>query len=297
MSAAFSESSSSRAHEAGGGGRRRVDAHQHFWHYNAAEFDWLTEPMKALRRDFLPAELNDVLRAADVWATVAVQARRCVEETHFLLECARLSEVVAGVVGWVPLTSSALPGILDELGDSSKLVGVREIAQGQPRGFLDQPSFHQGIEELTLRDLSYDLLIYADQLPEAIRLVRRYPEQRFVLDHAAKPPIASGELEPWASQLRELAQCVNVSCKISGLVTEADWKTWDLGTLRPYLDTCVEAFGPGRLMAGSDWPVCLVASSYARWWDTLDVYFGAFSPDEQADIFGTNAVRFYRLSV
>jgi L-fuconolactonase len=168
--------------------------------------------------------------------------------------------------------------------------------QAEPDGFLEAATFNRGIASLTARSLAYDLLIYERQLSEAIRFVDRHPQQRFILNHAAKPCIAAGELEPWASRLRELAQRPNVFCKLSGLTTEANWNTWTLDTLRPYLDSCVEAFGPGRLLAGSDWPVCLLATSYQQWWSTLHEYFLPFAEDEQRQIFGTNATRIYRLS-
>jgi L-fuconolactonase len=274
---------------------RTVDAHHHLWRYTPADFGWLTDEMASLRRDFLPADLVDALASASVDATVAVQARQSLEETDFLLACAAATPAIVGVVGWVPLTSPELPGILDRLSNNPRLAGVREIAQGQPAGFLDDPALNAGIAQLTPRSLTYDILIYEHQLPEAIRLVDRHPAQSFILDHAAKPRIASGDLEPWATHLRELARRPNVTCKLSGLVTEAHWHTWSPDTLRPFLDLCAEAFGPRRLLAGSDWPVCLVASSYARWWTVLRSYFAFFSAEEQSRIFAANAIETYRL--
>lgn len=272
----------------------RIDAHQHLWRYTSTEFGWISNAMGAIRRDFLPADLERELRAADIDAAVAVQARTTLEETRFLLKCARECERIAGVVGWVDLSAPALPRVLDEFADSA-LAGFREVAQGQPAGFFDRPAFNAGIRDLTVRDLSFDILIYADQLEEATRLVDRHPNQRFVLDHAAKPLIAARQMEPWRAQMTELARRPNVSCKLSGLVTEADWQRWTPADLTPYLDACVVAFTPERVLAGSDWPVCLVASSYTRWWQTLREFFAAFSADEQAAIFGGNAAHFYQL--
>ncbi|SNS46897.1 L-fuconolactonase [Granulicella rosea] len=271
----------------------RIDAHHHLWRYDAREFAWLNEDMAALRRDFLTAELEDVLATAGVQAAVAVQARQSVLETKFLLQCARESAAICAVVGWAPLRSANLGAMLEEFADETKLVGLREIVQDQLRGFLEDEAFNRGVRELTARGLTYDLLIYDNQLDEATRFVRRHPNQRFVLDHAAKPRIAKGELEPWRTRLKELARAENVRCKLSGLATEADRSAWRAEDLQPYLDVCVEAFGTQRLMAGSDWPVCLVATGYAPWWALLDSFFAGFSTDERQDVFAKSAMAFY----
>lgn len=271
----------------------RIDAHHHLWRYNAEDFSWLGSDMAALRRDFLLPELEQTLASAGVRAAVAVQARQSVHETRFLLECARKSAALCGVVGWVPLRSMEVSSVLDEFAFETKLVGVREIVQRSHAGLLEDHAFNRGVGELTARGLAYDVLIYADQLEEATRFVRRHPQQRFVVDHAAKPRIAESELEPWRTRMRELARSENVWCKLSGLVTEAEWHGWSAEDLRPYMDVCVEVFGMQRLMAGSDWPVCLVATEYARWWRVLEQYFVSSSEEEQRDVFGRNAVRFY----
>ncbi len=251
--------------------------------------------MASLRRDFLPAELEQEIRAAGVQGTVAVQARETVEETNWLLECARSLPAIRGVVGWAPLASDNLAAVLDGWSEERRLVGLREIAQGKPAGFLDDELFNRGVRKLAERNLTYDVLIFQNQLPEAIRFVDAHPRQRFVLDHAAKPRIAAAELEPWRTHMHELARRENVVCKVSGMVTEADWERWTPEALQPYLDLCVEAFGPGRLMVGSDWPVCLVAASYSRWWEVLRQYFAAFGAEEKQRFFGGNAVEFYAL--
>ena len=274
---------------------RRIDAHHHLWRYDAQEYAWITDEMAAIRRDFLPIDLRDALGSARVDAAIAVQARQSVEETEWLLKCAHEAPEIAAVVGWLPLKSENLSGLLDKM-SSPRLAGLRHIVQAEPDGFLDDPAFDRGIAQLTARGLTYDVLIYERQLEEAIRFVDRHPRQPFVLDHAAKPRIASGELEPWAANICEMAQRPNACCKLSGLVTEASWSAWNLDTLRPYLDVCVEAFGTDRLLAGSDWPVCLVAASYTRWWAVLEEYFSAFSADEKKKIFGANAAAFYHLS-
>ncbi len=272
----------------------RIDAHHHLWQYNEREFGWIGEEAAALRRDFLPAEFDSVLASSHVDAAIAVQARCAIEETRWLLECAAQSPRIAGVVGWVPLHSRDLPSVLDEFTGNPCFVGVREIAQGQPSGFLLDSAFNGGVRELTQRDLTYDVLIHATQLGEAIRFVDLHPKQQFVLDHAAKPPIAAGQTEPWRSTIQQLAQRSNVMCKLSGLVTEAHWQRWTERDLQPYLDTCLEAFGPGRCMAGSDWPVCLVATSYAQWWQVLERWAERLSVHEQQQIFGETAAAFYR---
>lgn len=273
----------------------RIDAHHHLWRYREAEFGWIDASMARLRHDFLPADLAQELEYAGVHGTVAVQARETVEETNWLLECARSSPAIRGVVGWAPLAADDLAAVLDCWSEERRLVGFREIAQGKPAGFLDEERFNRGVQQLTQRSLTYDLLIYENQLEEAIRFVDAHPRQRFVLDHAAKPRIAAGELEPWQTNLRELARRENVMCKVSGMVTEADWEHWTPEALRPYLDACVEAFGTGRLMAGSDWPVCLVAAGYSRWWEVLGQYFAGFGSEEVQRVLGGNAVEFYSL--
>ena len=274
---------------------QRIDAHHHLWHYRAAEFRWIEDTMAPLRRDFLIDDLSRELQKAKIDATVAVQARESLEETHWLLKCAQSAPFIRGVVGWAPLEADDLPEILSRFHHASNLVGLREVVQGKPDGYLDRPEFNRGIRQLTSHSLTYDVLIHERQLIEATRFVDQHPNQRFVLDHAAKPKISKSELEPWKTNLHELARRPNVFCKISGLVTEANWQRWTLESLRPYLDVCVEAFRPDRLLAGSDWPVCLVASTYAQWWDLLTLYFADFSGDEARRIFGENAIECYRL--
>lgn len=274
---------------------RRIDAHHHLWRYDAEEYAWITDEMAAIRRDFLTGDLRDALRSANVDAAIAVQARQSIEETEWLLSCTDFTPEIVGVVGWLPLKADNLSFLLDQVA-SPRLAGLRHVVQAESDGFLDDPAFDRGIAHLTSRGLTYDVLIYERQLSEAIRFVDRHPRQPFVLDHAAKPRIAAGELEPWATHIHELARRPNICCKLSGLVMEANWSAWNLDTLRPYLDTCVEAFGTDRLLAGSDWPVCLVASSYAGWWAVLEEYFVPFSAPEKEKVFGANAVSFYHLS-
>ena len=275
----------------------RIDAHHHLWNYRADQFPWLDESMEVLRRDFSVADLHEAMKTAHIGAAIAIQARQSIEETGWLLDCADSTDNICAVVGWAPLLARELSSILDKFAGRSKLVGLREIVQDEPDGYLDQQDFDRGISELTNRGLAYDLLVRQKQLEEAIRFVDRHPHQRFVLDHAAKPRIADREIEPWRRHILALAQRGHVFCKLSGLVTEAEWSNWTLETLRPYLDVCVEAFGPHRLMVGSDWPVCLVASTYSYWWSVLSEYFAPFSETERQRIFGGTAFEFYKLAL
>ena len=275
-----------------------IDAHHHLWQYTPGDFDWINDAMDRLRRDFLPEDLRFEISHAGIQGTVAVQARQSLEETRWLLEIARDSRTIRGVVGWVPLVSPDVSRVLSALSGETKLKGLRHIIQDEADdNFVLREDFNRGIDATAGTGLVYDILVYAKHLPQTAVFVDRHPMQTFVLDHIAKPPISLGELglEPWATHLRELARRPNVSCKLSGMVTETDWQTWSLETLRPYLDVVVDSFGPERLMAGSDWPVCLVATGYKRWFDTLREYFALFSSEETAAIFGGNAASIYRL--
>jgi L-fucono-1,5-lactonase len=272
-----------------------IDAHHHLWHYSAAEYDWIDDRMAALQRDFLPTDLTAELAKVGVDGAVTVQTRQTLEETRWLLELAQSCEVIRGVVGWAPLAAPEFEDSVAALAMNPKLVGLRHGVQAEPKGFLDDASFNRGICALQEIGLVYDLLILESQLEEAIRFVDRHPQQTFVVDHIAKPKIAAAVLEPWRTQIRELSQRSNVSCKLSGMVTEDSWSSWSMESLRPYFDVVVEAFGPYRLMAGSDWPVCLVAASYPQWWQVLRDYFAGFSKDERDAVFGATATRIYNL--
>jgi L-fuconolactonase len=272
-----------------------IDAHHHLWHYSAREYGWIDDSMAALRRDFLPADLVVELAEAGVDGVVTVQARQTLEETRWLLELARSCQTIRGVVGWAPLASSDFEDTMSKLATDTKLVGLRHVVQAEPKGFLDGAHFNGGVRAMQKGGLVYDLLIVESQLEEAIRFVDRHPRQIFVLDHIAKPRIAAAVIEPWRTRIQELSRRSNVCCKLSGMVTEDSWSQWSIESLRPYFDVVVEAFGPNRLMAGSDWPVCLVAASYPQWWQVLRDYFADFSNHERADIFGTTATRIYNL--
>ena len=273
-----------------------IDAHQHFWRYDEREYGWIDDSMAALRRDFLPEDLKPELERNGFQGCVAVQARQTLEETRWLLKLAERSSFILGVVGWVDLRSPRLRFELELLAGQSKLVGVRHIVQSEPdERFLLQPDFLRGIAMLEEFDLAYDILIYPRHLPVAAEFVARFPRQRFVLDHLAKPPIKSGALDPWSRGIRELAAFKNVFCKVSGLVTEADWQAWKPEDMRPYLEVAFECFGPSRLMVGSDWPVCTVAAPYSRVMDMVKDYLGKYSAEERDAVLGGNAAKFWRL--
>lgn len=274
----------------------RIDAHQHLWAFDEAEYGWIVEAgLEGLRRDFLGADLEALLEAHGIDGSVAVQARQTEEETRFLLESARAHPRILGVVGWVDLADErAREDALDRFGADPLLVGVRHVVQDEPDGFLDHPAFRAGVAALGGRGLVYDLLVYERQLEEALRFVDALPDGLpIVLDHIAKPRIADGALEPWRERFTDLARRPNVTCKVSGLVTEADHAAWTEDGLRPYLDVALEAFGPGRLMFGSDWPVATLAATYGRWLGVVEAWAAPLSEEERAALFGGTAARVY----
>lgn len=274
----------------------RIDAHQHFWRYDAADYAWITDAMAPLKRDFLPADLKPLLEGIGFDGSIAVQARHSVDETRWLLDLAETHPCLRGVVGWVDLCSPDAPRHLEELANNRKLVGIRHVAQDEPEDeFLLRPDFCRGIALLQDFGLAYDILIYPRHLGVAVSFARRFPEQRFVLDHIAKPGIANHVLEPWNRDVRALAELANVHCKLSGMVTEARWKQWRREDFRPYLDTVLEAFGPSRLMIGSDWPVCTLAADYRSTMEIVMEFIEELSGAEREAILGGNCAQFYRL--
>jgi L-fuconolactonase len=271
-----------------------VDAHQHFWQYEPREYAWIDDRMAALRRDFMPADLVPHLEQAAVDATIAVQTRQTVEETEWLLQLAGACPFIAGVIGWVDLRADDVHDQVARLRLQGGLVGIRHIVQSEPDDrFLLDPAFGRGIAALGRAGLPYDLLIHPRHLPVAIEFVERFPAQTFVLDHLAKPEIRTGAIDAWARELRRLAAAPNVWCKVSGLVTEADWRTWNPQQIEPYLDVAFECFGTMRLIAGSDWPVCTLAADYSRTMALVRDYLGRFTSGERGAVLGGNAQRVY----
>ena len=273
-----------------------IDAHHHLWRYSAAEYGWIDEDMAALRSDFLPSDLKSAMESAGIDGTIVVQARQTMDETRWLLDVADATDAIRGVVGWAPIAGEDFPGCMEEFDGRAKLKGLRHVIQDErDPHYILREDFNSGIRTMLDSGLVYEILIFERHLEDAIHFVDEHPHQPFVLDHIAKPLIAAGRLEPWAMRMRELGRRPNVWCKLSGLVNEANWKTWTPETLRPYLDVAVEAFGPTRLMAGSDWPVCLLAIEYAQWFELLSTYFAGFSEPERAAVFGGTAIEVYGL--
>ncbi len=272
----------------------RLDAHQHFWRYSAPEYGWIDASMDVLQRDFLPHDLKPLLDQNCMDGSIAVQARQSLEETRWLLHLAEQNEFIKSVVGWVDLCAPDLSEQLEEFAGNKKLVGVRHVVQGEPDDrFMVRPAFRRGIAKLAEFGLTYDLLLYPRHLPAAVELVRAFPGQTFVLDHIAKPAIADRVLEPWASEIRALAALPNVACKLSGMVTEAHWKQWTRDDFQPYLDDVLGAFGPSRLMIGSDWPVCTLSADYARTLEIVLHFVDVLTPAEREGILGGNCARVY----
>ncbi len=275
----------------------RIDAHQHFWHYDPVSYGWIDESMAAIQQDYLPQNLQPVLQEHGFDGCVVVQTEQTEESNDSLLSWASAHSFIRGVVGWTDLTA---PDVQDRLAGYQQhriIKGFRHVLQGeQDRAYMLRPDFRNGIAALKTYGFTYDILIFPDQLPFTETFVKAFPDQPFVIDHLAKPYIKRAEIADWKADLQKMAAFPNVCCKVSGMVTEADWKGWKKEDFRPYLDAVVEAFGTERLLYGSDWPVCLVAASYSEMLAIAEGYFSAFTASEKEAVFGGNAVRFYQLS-
>lgn len=273
-----------------------IDAHQHFWRYDPRRDAWITDEMAVLKRDFLPEDLIPELASNGMDASIAVQADQSECETLFLLDCAAQHPQVAGVVGWVDLRAPNVRERLAYFSRFKKLRGFRHIVQAEADDdFLLREDFCRGVGALRAFGFTYDILIYPKQLPAAGKFVAKFPDQPFVIDHLAKPLICSRQMKPWREHIRAIATQPNVFCKVSGIITEADWGNWSADDCRPYLDVIFEAFGADRLMFGSDWPVCLLAGAYCRVKGLVDDYTRGLPTADREKIFGLNAARFYGL--
>jgi L-fuconolactonase len=272
-----------------------IDAHQHFWKYDPLRHAWINNEMSTIRRDFLPEHLAPILKNNHVAGCVAVQADQSSAETEFLLELAREHDFIKGVVGWIDLKAHDVDEQLKYYAAFEKLKGFRHVVQGEPSGFLKDPDFIHGVRRLADFDYTYDLLIYHHQLPEALEFLPEVHHVRIVIDHLAKPSIKTGEKTQWELNMAAMATFNNVHCKLSGMVTEANWTSWTKETFFPYLDELFETFGPERLMYGSDWPVCLVAAAYEKQLEIILDYVDRLTPNEKKLVMGENAIRFYNL--
>jgi len=276
---------------------KKIDAHQHFWDPGRFNYPWMKPDMKVLRRAFLPQDLKGLIEEVGVRGTVLIQTISSIEETRWFLEMADANQFIAGVVGWVDLRAPDISDVLDEFTSHPKFKGVRHQVEDEPdQAWLIREDVLRGLGELARRNIPYDLLVKTAHLKYVPVIAHRHPSLRMVIDHIAKPPIAKGEIEEWAKALAPVAKIPNIWCKLSGMITEADWKRWKPLDIKPYADYVIEKFGFERVMFGSDWPVCLLAGSYRQVFDTVQELVRYASPEEKSRLFAANAIEFYNLS-
>lgn len=274
-----------------------IDSHQHFWKYNDNDYGWISDANSAIKRDFLPSDLAGSLKTTGVDGSIAVHARQSLQETTWLLELARKNASILGVVGWLPLCSPDIAGEFEHFSGQPKLVGARHVVHDEPDDdFILRDDFNEGVRHIGRHGLVYDILIFAKHLPNTIIFIDRHPEMQFVVDHIAKPTIIEGKFdEEWRKNMLELGRRPNVACKVSGMTAEVHGESWCVPLFQPYFDTVLEAFGPQRLMFGSDWPVCLLMTEYVRWFKSVNAMIRTLSADEQSAILGVNAQQIYSL--
>lgn len=273
-----------------------IDSHQHFWNYDPIQHSWIDESMAVIRKSFTPSDLKKVYEENGIDGCIAVQADQTLEETNYLLKLASENDFIKGVVGWIDLRSENIEAVLESYRDSKKLKGIRHIVQGESdHNFLLRPNFLNGISKLEAQNLVYDILIFPHQLGAAIEFVKKFPNQKFIIDHIAKPYIKDGFYDGWAVLMKGISKYENVHCKISGMTTEADFNTWTPQQIHPYMDLVLESFGAKRIMFGSDWPVCLVAGNYDDVKNLATNFISQLSIAEQKAIMGKNAIKFYNL--
>ena len=273
----------------------RIDSHQHFWKFDPVRHAWIDSSMQNIAKDFLPKDLKPLLESNLMDGCIAVQADQSETETEFLLKVAEENSFIKGVVGWVDLSAEDISQRLEVFSKNPLFKGVRHVLQAEKEGFMLQDPFLKGISELKNFNLTYDILIYPNQLEEARLLIEKNPDQPFVLDHLAKPYIKQQKIKNWASDIKELAKYKNVYCKLSGMVTEADWNHWQFENFKKYLSVAFDTFGSDRLMFGSDWPVCLLAGSYEHVVKIIDLFIENLEQEEKNNIMGRNACNFYNL--
>lgn len=276
---------------------KRIDSHQHFWHFDPVRDSWINDEMQSIRRDFMPDDLAPQLLESNIDGCVAVQADQSEEQNAFLLELAAANPIIKGVVGWVDLRAENIKDSLEFYQQYDRMKGFRHVLQGETdRALMLKPQFKRGISHLEKLNFTYDILIYPDQLIFAEELVKTFPNQRFVIDHIAKPNIKENKIDDWRTGIAAVARNENVYCKVSGMVTEADFNNWQAQHFTPYFDAIFEAFGPQRLMFGSDWPVCEVAGGYKKVVELAHNYVAKLSEHEQQLFWGQNAINFYNLT-
>jgi L-fuconolactonase len=274
----------------------RVDSHVHFWQYDKKEYDWISDEMEVLKQDYLPRTLASTLQRNGIDGCIAVQARQSELETHWLVELAKTNDIIKGVVGWIDLRSDDLGKRLEYFSQYHSIKGYRHVVQGEPDDFLLRKEFQKGVQALQPYGYTYDILIYHNQLKPATEFASRFPDQKFVIDHCAKPDIFNKKIDEWKQSMQEIAKHPLMYCKLSGLFTEARWKKWSPADFYPYLDVVFEAFGPDRLLFGSDWPVMLLSGMYVQWKSLLEKYMENFEEEDKEKIFGGNAMAFYGLT-
>jgi L-fuconolactonase len=273
-----------------------IDSHQHFWQYEPAKHEWIDDTMAVIRSDFMPDDLQKIYQENGIDGCVAVQADQTLVETDFLLELSKENDFIKGIVGWVDLRAQNIEEVLNHYSQFEKIKGFRHVVQGEPdHNFLMRPNFLRGIKALEKYNFTYDILIFPHQLGATLELVKRFPNQRFVIDHIAKPYIKDGFYEGWANLMLAVGQQKNVYCKLSGMITEADYQSWTPQQIKPYMELVLRAFGSDRIMFGSDWPVCLVAGNYKTVKQLITDFVANLTPKEQDSIMGGNAIKFYNL--
>jgi L-fuconolactonase len=273
-----------------------IDSHQHFWQYEPIKHEWIDDSMAVIRKDFMPNDLKPVYEQNNIAGCVAVQADQTLKETDFILDLSAKNDFIKGIVGWVDLRSNSIEDTLECYKHANKLKGFRHVVQGEPDpNFLLRPDFTRGISLLEKYNYTYDILVMPHQLGAALEFVKQFPNQKFVIDHIAKPYIKDGYYDGWALLMTEIGKIDNVSCKLSGMITEADFNTWQPSQIKPYMELVLQAFGAEKIMYGSDWPVCLVAGNYSKVKELTTEFIAKLSKNEQDAIMGQNAMNFYNL--
>ena len=281
--------------EGGGDNVPAIDAHVHFWQYDKKRYDWIDKTMKILQQDYLPEHFSLSMKRNAISGVVAVQAVQEELETHFLVELAKTHPVIRGVVGWVDLQADNVEDRLQYFSQYNIIKGYRHIVQGEPIDFLGRENFRRGVSALKAYNYTYDILIYHHQLKPAVEFAAAFSDMKLVIDHCAKPDVRQKNFDEWKSLMQEMGKMPHVYCKLSGLLTEANWKQWSAGDFYPYLDVVFDAFGTDRLLFGSDWPVMLLSGIYVQWKSLLEKYMENFSTEEKEKVFGGNAIQFYNL--